>query len=134
MTGFAAEALQDAIFAALQGDANLMQVVEEIWDEPDEDAPFPYVSIGDSTVVDNGTKTENGTEHTLTLHTWSQAAGRSETKQIMGLVYAALHEKDLSLVGDRLINLRFEFGDDFRDPDGRTYRGVMRFRAVIEEA
>ncbi len=29
------------------------------------------------------------------------------------------------------INVRFEFGDIMRDPDGKTRHGVMRFRAII---
>ena len=37
----------------------------------------------------------------------------------------------LNVSGFNLINLRFEFSDVLRDPDGVTRHGVMRFRAII---
>ena len=50
----------------------------------------------------------------------------------MSAVRDALHEAELALAGHRLINLRHEVSEASRDPDGETYHGIVRFRAVPE--
>ena len=49
----------------------------------------------------------------------------------MDKVHDLLHDVNLSVTGFSLINLRFEYSDILRDPDGITRHGVMRFRAII---
>ncbi len=44
----------------------------------------------------------------------------------------ALHDSALALTGHRLVNLRHELTDTRRDPDGETYHGIVRLRAVTE--
>ncbi len=38
----------------------------------------------------------------------------------------------LTLAGHRLVNLRQEFAEHRREPDGETIHGIARFRAVTE--
>lgn len=132
MSGFAAAELQSAVYAALKADATLMAKVDDVYDEPISTAPYPYVAIGDGKTADLSAKTERLTEHTVQLDSWSDAAGRMETKEILGLVYDVLHDQTLTLTGNALVNLRFEAGEDIRDPDTtpRLYHGILRFRAV----
>ena len=52
-------------------------------------------------------------------------------KNIMDRIHDLLHDSNLSVTGFNLVNLRFEFSDILRDPDGITRHGVMRFRAII---
>lgn len=63
---------------------------------------------------------------------WSRAAGRKEVRTILEAVRAVLHDAVLTLTGHRLVNLRHEFSDTRRDPDGETYHGIVRYRAVTE--
>ena len=49
----------------------------------------------------------------------------------MDRIHDLLHNHSLSVTGFNLINLRFEFSDILRDPDGVTRHGIMRFRAVM---
>ena len=72
-----------------------------------------------------------GSQITVNLHIWSQYKGSKEAKNIMDRVHTLLHDTSLSVTGFNLINLRFEFADILRDPDGITRHGVMRFRAVM---
>lgn len=128
-------ALQKAIVAALKADAHLKVLIGDpprIYDDPPRDAPFPYVTIGASTLADWDTSEAPGFEHAILLHAWSRYGGRREARLIQGALHAALHERALSLDGHRLANLRFEFADVFRDEDGETAHAVMRFRAVTE--
>ncbi len=96
------------------------------------EAEPPYLTFGQSTVRDWSTGTEDGSEHILTLHVWSRAAGERETHEIMNAVRAALHDAAIAVDGHHLVNLRHEFSDALRDPDGETYHGVVRYRAVTE--
>ncbi|HKJ60662.1 MAG TPA: DUF3168 domain-containing protein [Hyphomicrobiales bacterium] len=47
-------------------------------------------------------------------------------------IRAALDDAELTLDGNRLINLTHQYSDLKRDEDGETWHGVMRFRAVTE--
>ena len=125
-------ALQSTIYSTLSGDSNLTTTLgASVFDDVPESTSFPYVQIGEDNVTKFDTKDVNGSETTLTLHIWSEYKCSKETKQIMDRVHDLLHDSNLSVSGFNLINLRFEFGDIMRDPDGKTRHGVMRFRAVL---
>ena len=127
--------LQKAIFAALvaAGDVGAL-IGDRIYDAAPRNAVFPYLGIGEMRFADWSTGTETGAEHRLTLHVWSRQPGKAESYAVMAAVTAALDDAALALDGHGLVNLRFESGSAARDPDGITWHGVMRFRAVTEEA
>ncbi len=123
--------LQVALRAALVADAALDGLIAgRVYDHVPQDSVFPYLVIGDTTTRDFDTKTEDGMEHTLTIHTWSRYRGLSETKAIMAATVDALEGQGLTVTGHRLTLLRFEFSATFLDPDGLTRHGVQRFRAL----
>ncbi len=125
-------ALQSTIYSTLSGDSNLTTALgASVFDDVPESTSFPYVQIGEDNVTQFDTKDVDGSETTLTVHIWSEYKGSKETKQIMDRVHDLLHDSNLSVSGFNLINLRFEFSDIMRDPDGKTRHGVMRFRAVL---
>jgi Protein of unknown function (DUF3168) len=130
----AAFALQAAVFARLQGDAGLTAMLggPRVYDDVPVRADFPYLTFGQSIERDWSTATDDGKEHTLTVHVWSRAAGRKESDDILELVRGLLHTAALTLSGHRLINLRHEMTEVRRDPDGETFHGIARFRAVTE--
>ena len=51
---------------------------------------------------------------------------------IAGALLQALDDAPLALAGHRLVNFRFSTADVRRESDGRTYRALVRFRAVTE--
>jgi hypothetical protein len=118
----------------LTSNANVLTALggPRVYDDVPERAQFPYVTIGQTTERDWSAGSEDGSEHTLTLHVWSRAAGRKEANAVIAAARAALHDATLVLDGHRLINLRHEFSDARRDPDGETFHGTARFRAVTE--
>ena len=122
--------LQKTIFDALDGDSTLQSLVTDVFDFVPENTAFPYVKIGEETSVDNGTKTLQGNEHTLVIHTFSRYRGSKEIKEIMSLVYDVLHESSLTISG-AMNNMRFEFSDIIKEPDGLTTHGVQRFRTFV---
>jgi hypothetical protein len=126
--------LQKSIFNALDGDSTLQSLVTDVYDFVPESTAFPYVKIGEETSIDNGTKTLQGNEHTLVIHTFSRYRGSKEVKEIMSRIYALLHESSLSVTGASLVNLRFEFSDVIKENDGFTSHGLQRFRAVVYDS
>ena len=125
-------ALQTILYSTLNGDSTLTSTLGAgIHDDVPEDSDFPYVTMGESTVMDYGTMDVDGSDNTINIHVWSQYKGAKEAKDIMDRVHTLLHNSSLSVSGFNLVNLRFEFSDILRDPDGVTRHGVMRFRASI---
>jgi len=127
-------ALQKAIHVQLSADAGLLAVLgaPRIFDDVPRSPTFPYITYGGSTVRDWSTGTDDGHEHALTLHAWSQGAGRKPVHELLGALEAALDQQGLALDGHRLITLRHEFSDVRREADGETWHGVLRLRATTE--
>ena len=128
--------LQQSVFAKLTADATLLALLgaPRVYDDVPQGTDFPYLTFGQSTARDWSTGSDEGNEHILTLHVWSQANGKRQAHEIMGAVRGALHDQPLALSGHRLVNLRHEFSEARRDPDGDTTHGIARFRAVTEPA
>src|SRR5262249_20879864 len=133
MTIAASAALRAAVHAALTADAALVAALggPKIYDEPPREA-LPYVTLGEMRVADFSTGSEEGLEHQLTLHAWSRQGGQREAHVIAGALLQALDNAPLALAGHRLVNFRFSSADVRREADGRTYRALVRFRAVTE--
>lgn len=123
--------LQQAIFGALTNDAGVTALVGgRVYDSVPQDASFPYLTVGDSTVIPFDTKDEPGQEHRVVMHAWSRYAGRKEAKQILAAVYDRLNRATLTVSGYGVVLILFEFEETFLDEDGRTYHGVIRFRII----
>jgi hypothetical protein len=132
----AAVALRAAIYNALVADTPLAAVLggAKVYDEVPRGAAFPYVTLGEAQISDWSTATEAGEEHQLTLNAWSRQGGHRQAHEIAGALLQALDDAALTLSGHRLVNLRFGTADIRREADGRTYRALVRFRAVTEPA
>ena len=128
-------ALQSAIYAVLTANADLIAATgatPRIYDDVPPGTAYPYVTFGQTIERDWSTGTEDGREHILTLHVWSRYPGRTEVHQAASIVRKLLHQAALPLTGFHLVNLRHEFTEARREPDGETYRALIRFRAVTE--
>lgn len=128
-------ALQAAVFTALTGDATLQGLIgnpARVYDAVPQDAVFPYAVIGQVSGKPWDTKTSDGMEAVLEVHTWSRYAGMKEAKDIMAAVTAVLDDQALSVAGHTLVNLRFESSQTSLENDGITRHGVQKFRAVTQ--
>lgn len=135
MTSAALE-LQRAVFAALQGNAELGAAMGEVrlYDQAPANAKFPYLTFGRTSVYDWSTDTESGAEHLVTLHVWSKARGKSECHALIESVRAALDDAALALDGHALIRLRMEYSEVRYEDDNDVHHGLIRFRALTEAA
>ena len=127
-------ALQQAIYASLTSDSELVALLggARVYDDVPDRKAFPYVTFAPAGERDWSTADDTGAEHALVLHVWSRGSGRQEALGIMQGLRARLHDAALELSGYRLVNLRHETSDVRRDPDGETFQGIVRFRAVTE--
>jgi hypothetical protein len=130
----ASAALRAAVHDALIADAGLVSVLggAKVYDEPPRAAAFPYVTLGETRIVDFSTRSEPSEEHQLTLHAWSRQDGHREAHLVTGALMQALDNAPLILAGHHLVNFRFAVADVRREADGRTYHALVRFRAVTE--
>lgn len=127
-------ALRAAVHDALIADGALNAALggPKIYDEPPRAPAFPYVTLGEARVADFSAGNEPGEEHQLTLHVWSRQGGHREAHVIAGALMQALDDAPLALANHHLVNFRFAVADVRREADGRTYHGLVRFRAVTE--
>jgi len=123
-------ALQSSVYTALNVCAITSTLSCGVYDEVVEGNSYPFITLGEETAIDYSTNNLVGAETTINIHVWSRYKGSKQTKQILDKIHDLLHDVSLTVSGVNLINLRFEYSDIMRDPDGITRHGVMRFRAI----
>lgn len=128
-------ALQEAIFAVLIDDATLTDILGglKVFDHVPEGTAFPYIAFSNLTSRDGSTATERAIECRLTLNIWSEELGKRQVLSIMQRVRTLLHDRDIALSEHTLVNLREEFSDIAQLRNRKTFRGLIRFRAFIEQ-
>jgi hypothetical protein len=136
MVAVASWALQRGVYQALAGSLDLTTLLGgvRVYDDAPQAAPYPFITLGQSVIRDWSTGTEDGAEHNLTLHVWSRSGGKKQALEIIEAIRAVLHDQPLALADHHLVNLRHEFSEARLDPDGDTFHGVVRYRAVTEPA
>ena len=136
MAAFASWALQRGIYQALANSSDLTALLGgvRVYDDAPQGASFPFVTLGQSVIRDWSTGTEDGAEHNLTLHVWSRSGGKKQVHDIIEAIRAVLHDQRLVLADHHLVNLRHELSEARLDPDGDTFHGILRYRAVTEPA
>jgi len=102
---------------------------------PEDDGPFPYVTIGDDEHLPWDTDTSDGLESDLRIHVWSRIRSRMPVKLIQAQVKAALQHHDLFIGGGAVsVLLYFDGSNVTPDPDGKTHHGIQTFRLLTDEA
>ncbi|WP_180962588.1 DUF3168 domain-containing protein [Salimicrobium jeotgali] len=121
-----------SIFKALTSYAPLMEKVTGVLDGVNETQGFPYIEIGEPTINPWNTKNTIGENIVFVLHTWSKYPGYSETYDVMNLIYAAMTEQPLTMLGGFSVKkIESESKNAFKDIDGKTRHGVMNFRVYV---
>ena len=136
MAEVASWSLQRGVYQALAGSVDLTTLLGgiRVYDHAPQAAPYPFITLGQSVVRDWSTGTEDGAEHDLTLHVWSRSGGKKQVHQIIEVIRTVLHDQPLTLADHHLVNLRHELSEARLDPDGDTFHGIVRYRAVTEPA
>lgn len=129
-------ALQTKIFDLLRADATLQGLLggatPRIYDWIPDNPTYPLVAVGDIVCVDFGTHTSSGFEATLSIHVFTQSAGRKDALTIMARVYQLLHEVDLAVTNFPTLSCREASREVIREEDGKTHHGICRYRILID--
>lgn len=128
-------ALQKAVRDRLVGDAAVAALVAgRVYDTVPAAPVFPYVTIGEDQVLDDGNSCADGWQATVTVHVWTrQPPGFPPAKQIAGAVRNAL-AVPLTIAGFFTVSGLHRDTLSLRDPDGLTSHMVQAFEYLIDPA
>ncbi|MXN45921.1 DUF3168 domain-containing protein [Shinella kummerowiae] len=126
--------LQGAIVARLKADAAFLQVAGgRIYDDPPDNAVFPYATIGEAQFIRDDATCISGGDVYLTMHAWSRAVGYPEVRRVADAVAESLHLAPLALPTNHLVSIMHRQTRVFRDPDGLTSHAVIDFAASVHK-
>lgn len=137
-------ALQNAVEAALRASPVLAEAmggrVRLYTLSADDNAPFPYIVIGEDQIIGDETECAASSEAFTTVHVWAQAGddevvsvARVQAKAIAALVRTTLNVA-LPMAGFVTTEWRFETARHLTDPDQRTAHSVVEHRYLIDPA
>ena len=139
MSGHHQWALQQALYAKITGTAaitSLLASTASVYEHvPQEPEPaFPYIEIGDPTVVSWDDKSCEGQTSDVQIAVWSQYQGNKEIRQIQAALHDALHRSLLTVTGAGVVEQRITFETIRRAQDGLTRQGIQRLTVQAVEA
>lgn len=93
-------------------------------------AAFPFLRLARHEIRDDGQLSD----HRLSVEIYSRSGGRAEANRLIALVADALRAAELSPAGQSLVVFYPVFSDVFLRADGTTFRGLLRLRAITDDA
>ena len=126
--------LKAAIRSKLIADTALLAVLggARVYDETPRGQSFPFVTFGSFTASDNSTSSDRGHETKLEIQVWSRDGSTKQALLIADRIEALLHDQNLTLTGQHLVNNHLVDTDTALERDGETIRITLNFRAVTE--
>lgn len=94
---------------------------------------FPYVTIGEEQVIEDGNACDDGWEVFATIHVWSRQPGFPEAKAIAAAAVQRLRSI-ATVTSFTVIAAELETSRAFRDPDGLTSHVAASVRFVLTPA
>lgn len=112
----------------------------EICPNTNEKTQFPFVKLGTTTTIDDGTKTDDRTNNTYVINVFSQYDSDTETQKIMNEIIEQITKAPLLLNGFEINVCKLEMARTFEEYDDKqtssktkTWHGVLIFRFKIRE-
>ena len=125
-----------AVYTRLNG--NIATGNPAVYNHVPQNSSYPYVRIGNETVIMDDMKTTDAQEITITVDIFSRAAGDKQAADIAEDIYALLHhqESSLSLSGFTVTLIRMSdfriVQDTVEAGQDKNFHGIMRFTATVE--
>lgn len=126
--------VQDAVLAVLKADAELMALVQGVFDWVKEKQPYPYVVLGESIETPDNTHDSHGSNTVLTLHVWSQHRGYHQARTIASRLRSLLEHRTLTIAGHRHVATYFVSQQALTDPEppGDIRHVPISFRVLTQ--
>jgi hypothetical protein len=126
--------VQRAIYIRLNESPGLdLDYAVGVFDHVPQDEDYPYICLEGQTAQEFDTKTFNGFEVPVLVHSWSRYDGNKEIAEIMGAVYDALHNQSVHVEGYNFVHCLWEFSEMLTESDGLTRHGIQRFNLLITQ-
>jgi hypothetical protein len=125
--------LQVAMYQRMVGDPDLSSRVTGIFDEVPEGQQKPYVVLGEAFETPRNNHGQFGRTTVASLHIWSSHAGFSEALNIQNSIMELFDHQPLTVDGQHVVAVRYEFSQTLRDPDPDIRHVVLRFRVTTEQ-
>ncbi len=128
-------ALQQAVYATLQGDAALTALIgDAVYDQvPQGGEPELFVSLGTEEVRDRSTQTSGMAEHRFVVSVISAGEGFVVAKAVAAAVSDALVDARPALSRGRVVACRFQRAQVRRIRARAARRIDLTFRAIVED-
>lgn len=128
--------LMQALFMRLKSDASLSALLggAGLLERATHNAAYPHVTYGRTSAFDPETGGDNDNDQLITLHVWSKTQGETETRLIMDSIKARLDGAALAFGPRGQTRLTLEFAEARYDEDLAVHHGLLRFRAITQEA
>ncbi|MGH9204209.1 MAG: DUF3168 domain-containing protein [Vicinamibacterales bacterium] len=125
--------IQEAIYDRASADDELKALDAEIYDYVPEDAPRPYVVIGEAFTTPDNTHGEIGWVTISTLSIWSDDRGFRQAHLVKDRIVQLFDHQPLTVEGFHHVETRFEFDQMLRDPQPTLRRALLRLRTATEQ-
>lgn len=114
MIGSSEYELHRALVTALEADATLITLTGgRVYDWPDGDSVFPFVTVGEIVSTPWDTNTLEGAECSVTIHTWARGDGARPQARLVGEAVSKLLHRNpeaLSVTGHNVDVITRDFG------------------------
>ena len=128
-------AIQQAIFSTLSSDDALIALCDTISDfgprQDDASGIYPYIAFGDLILSEDDTDTTRGFDMSLRIHTYSDAGGTKECRQIQDAMYDLLHLSNLIVTGYNTVIIYREDSQILQTSRG-AFHGIDEYRCLLE--
>lgn len=132
MTALATRAAIQAVLASDAGVQAMLGNPARIYNEPVTDALFPHAVWRAVQSRPNGSSGAVGEVHDFTLEVRTLETGADVAEQAVAALSAAINALKPASSTVHVVLLLTTLVDVMRGPDGRTFRGLVRLRAVVE--
>lgn len=132
---------QSAVFSRLLATESVTNLVKQtvndkqykgIYDYVPDDAPYPYIVIGEPRTDSFGIKNSDIVDVFITLHIWSNYRGKKEAYDILTACHEAFLYK-LDITGYTVNNTSWSDARVFDDIDGVLRHGVLTLKFNLEK-
>lgn len=130
-------AIIESVYSKLIGNSTLMGLVNnEVHDHVPQNGEYPFIAIGELFESEMNTDDDKqGSQASLTIHTYSRKKGRDETNTIQAEINRTLHRKENEFIvsGFNFILIDEIDSGSFVDADGITRHGTIELKILISE-
>lgn len=122
--------LQKAVYESLS------KLSYPVFDALPKNQPMPYILIGEETMLRDDNKSNIISEHTLTIHAFSDAKGTKQVKEMTAYIIDSLVDTDLNVMAFQCVSQKLSNVINLKELDEATViqHAVIQIKITLAEA